>query len=214
MNSPILLAEKIATQLQSEIIRGIYLPGARLVEREIASRFQVSSIPVREALQMLASRGLATARPNRGYVVIQLTAEELEQMSELRILLEPKLMEWAASRRKPAGVEKLRKQLMRLKQAAEDADTAQFFQEDLSFHRIAWELAENRIAAKSLEMVVGAMFACGLRQANLDLLEQYKKHEDLFQAIAKGNPDDARKLLADISTGFRAQLYRALELPR
>ncbi|MFN0105887.1 MAG: GntR family transcriptional regulator [Bryobacteraceae bacterium] len=202
------MAESIANTIEGDIISGKRAPGERLVEREIAAQFQVSSIPVREALQILETRGLVIKRINRGCSVIELSSEEMAQMSELRDWLEPKVVEWAACRRTEAGIAELSVRLQRLRLAAESGDYARFFADDLEFHRCIWDLAGNPPAARALMTVVGCLFACGLRNAAVDLRLQYLKHERLYQSIAESRPADAGLLLADISAGFRGQLYR------
>jgi DNA-binding GntR family transcriptional regulator len=205
------IAERIANTIEGEIISGKYAPGERLVERQIASRFRVSSIPVREALQILETRGLVIKRINRGCSVIDLSIEEMAQICELRDWLEPKVMEWAACRRTEAGLVKLRGHLQRLREAAESGSFTRFFAEDLEFHRCMWDLAGNPPAARALVTVVGCLFACGLRNASVDLRRQYLKHERLYHSIAESRPADASLLLADISSGFRNQLYRVAQ---
>src|SRR5258706_7210083 len=150
--------ERIANKLQSEIIAGPYEPGDRLVERQIGERFGVSSIPVREALQILETRGLVVKRPNYGCTVIDLSIEEMAQMCELRELLEPKVVEWAACRRTEIGLEALRGRLSLLREAAESGSLTSFFSEDLEFHRCLWDLAGNPSAASALATVVGCLF--------------------------------------------------------
>jgi len=202
------MAVKIANTIEGEIISGKYTPGERLVERQIGDRFRISSIPVREALQILETRGLVVKQMNRGCSVIDLSLEEMAQMCELRDWLEPKVMEWAACRRTEAGLAELGTLLHRLREAADSGSFSRFFAEDLEFHRCLWDLAANPPAARALMTVVGCLFACGLRNAAVDLREQYLKHERLYQAIADSRPADAALLLADISSGFRNQLYR------
>lgn len=203
------MAETIANTIEGEIISGKRTPGERLVEREIATRFRVSSIPVREALQILETRGLVIKRMNRGCSVIELTPEEMAQMCELRDWLEPKVMEWAACRSTEEGLQLLRGRLQRLREAADSGSYTRFFADDLEFHRCMWDLAGNPPAARALMTVVGCLFACGLRNASVDLRQQYLKHERLYKSIAEGRPADAALLLSDISAGFRSQLYRA-----
>lgn len=205
---PVSIAETIANTLEGEIISGKHKPGHRLVERQIGAHFRVSSIPVREALQILETRGLVIKRINRGCSVIDLSIEEMLQMCELRDWLEPKVMEWAACRRTEAGVVELRGHLQRLREAAGSGSYSKFFAEDLEFHRCMWDLAGNPPAARALMTVVGCLFACGLRNASVDLHQQVLKHERLYQAIAESRPADASQLLSDISSGFRSQLYR------
>src|SRR5215510_2476231 len=109
------LGEEIVDELQREIISGGFQPGQRLVERELIRRFGVSSIPVREALQELENRGLVVKRYNCGCSVVQLTPKEVARICDLRRVLEPKVMEWAAERITPQTSAALQKQLGRLK---------------------------------------------------------------------------------------------------
>jgi DNA-binding GntR family transcriptional regulator len=70
------------------ILRGEYAPGARLGEVELADALGVSRTPVREALRQLAAEGLVELVPNKGARVVAWTADELEQVFELRAQVE------------------------------------------------------------------------------------------------------------------------------
>jgi DNA-binding GntR family transcriptional regulator len=200
------IADQIAAALEADILSGHYAPAQRLVEREIATRFGASSIPVREALQVLETRGLVVKHLNRGCSVVSLSEEEVTQMCELREWLEPQVATWAACRRTQAGLARLQKHLQELRRAAQARSYSRFFTADLAFHRCLWELAANPPAARALLTVVGCLFASGLRNAAADLQQEYSRHEKLFQAIADSRPADAALLLRDIASGFRRQL--------
>ena len=66
-------AEEIGRKIADEIVLGHFEPGSRRDEVMLASRFNVSRTPVREALKQLATQGLVICRPNRGAVVAELT---------------------------------------------------------------------------------------------------------------------------------------------
>ena len=112
------LREEIVELVQRDIIAGHFRPGQRLVERELIQRFGVSSIPIREALQELENRGLVVRRHNCGCSVIQLSRHEAARICELRRVLEPKVMEWAAERVTPEAAAALRSQLAEVEHAA------------------------------------------------------------------------------------------------
>jgi DNA-binding GntR family transcriptional regulator len=76
------LAEEVCRKIADDIAMGVFLPGHRLDETLLASKFQVSRTPVREALKQLAITGLVVYRPNRGSVVAEITPEQLDQMFE------------------------------------------------------------------------------------------------------------------------------------
>src|SRR3981189_1968745 len=71
------LASDIARRLEEEILRGRVRPGARLDERELSERYNVSRTPVREALQRLSASGLAVARGLKGLQVAQMSVADL-----------------------------------------------------------------------------------------------------------------------------------------
>lgn len=81
-------ASALAASLRELIASGELADGARLVERDLADRFAVSRIPMREAIQQLEREGLVAIYRNRGAVVRMLTAEDVEEIYGLRVLLE------------------------------------------------------------------------------------------------------------------------------
>src|SRR3954470_16750413 len=85
----------IAETLREEILRGVVAPGQALRQEELADRFGVSRLPVRDALLRLEAQGLVHVYPNRGAFVITLSADEVREIYEMRILLEGDLLERA-----------------------------------------------------------------------------------------------------------------------
>jgi DNA-binding GntR family transcriptional regulator len=79
---------ELAEHLREEIIRGDLIPGQHLRLEEIASRFDVSTMPVREALRELEAEGIVTIFPHRGAIVTELSAEDLHDIYEIRAVLE------------------------------------------------------------------------------------------------------------------------------
>jgi DNA-binding GntR family transcriptional regulator len=80
--------EALVETLRDEIIRGDFVPGQYLRLEEIATRFDVSTMPVREALRDLEAEGLVTIFPHRGATVTQLSADELQDIYDIRVALE------------------------------------------------------------------------------------------------------------------------------
>jgi DNA-binding GntR family transcriptional regulator len=70
----------IADTLRDGILRGEIAPGAALRQEELAERFGVSRLPVRDALMRLETQGLVHVYPNRGAFVISLSADELREI--------------------------------------------------------------------------------------------------------------------------------------
>lgn len=90
--------QTIAETLQSEILSGALPPGTPLSQIDLAARFGVSRIPVRDALAQLAAAGVIAARPNRTATVLSMTRAEIEEAYDLRLLLESDLLARAIPR--------------------------------------------------------------------------------------------------------------------
>ena len=86
------LTSAVAERLRNQIIRGEIQEGAQLRQDVIAAQFQVSRIPVREALRQLDAEGLITIVPNRGAVVPELSPDDIEELFAIRALLEPEVL--------------------------------------------------------------------------------------------------------------------------
>lgn len=109
---------RAVTALRTEIVGGTLTPGAQLVQEDLAERLGVSRIPVREALQLLASEGLVSHVPNRGYFVTELSVADLQEVYRLRQLLEAEAIRQALPALSDTDVTALRRQAAAVEQAA------------------------------------------------------------------------------------------------
>lgn len=99
--------EEIERLLRQVISSGGLPPGQRLVHEELAERFGVSRIPLREALRTLAAEGLVRIEPGRGTFVTELDLDEIHEIYELRRLVEPSFAVPVVMRAAPADIERL-----------------------------------------------------------------------------------------------------------
>ncbi len=79
----------VADGLRGEILEGTIRPGERINVRELGRRLDVSHIPIREAVRLLEAEGLIETRPNVGAVAAGVSLTELEDVYELRRMVEP-----------------------------------------------------------------------------------------------------------------------------
>jgi DNA-binding GntR family transcriptional regulator len=100
--------------IRDQIITGAIQGGAKLNPMAIAEELGISRMPVREALLQLDGEGLVTNRMNRGAVVTSLTADDVEELFEIRAALEGIAARHAASRVTPSHMEELQALLVRL----------------------------------------------------------------------------------------------------
>jgi len=124
-------AQHALERLRGAIVAGDLSPGQRIVQEDVAERLGVSVAPVREALATLEQEGQVTYRPRRGYCVTELRFEDLEEIYELRRVLEA-----GAARRALANLD--RHGLERIARAAQDCAVA------VAAGDVAAELEANR----------------------------------------------------------------------
>src|SRR5215468_2546009 len=86
------LTSAVADKLRDQIIRGEIAGGTQLRQDAIATQYQVSRVPVREALRQLDAEGLIAIVPNRGAVVPALSPDDIEELFSIRALLEPEIL--------------------------------------------------------------------------------------------------------------------------
>lgn len=87
--------DMVADTLRRAILDGHLRPGAKLLQDDLATLFDTSRIPIREALSVLEVEGLVTAQPRRGYAVTGLDADEIAEIYELRLVLEAEATRYA-----------------------------------------------------------------------------------------------------------------------
>ena len=130
----------IAETLREEILRGSVAPGQALRQEELAERFGVSRLPVRDALLRLEAQGLVHVYPNRGAFVISLSADEVAEIFEMRILLEGDIIERAVPR---MTAEHWRRIDAAHAEATRTAGGPEWIEGDWRFHRTLYEAAER-----------------------------------------------------------------------
>ena len=88
------LAERAYQELRRSLVRGDFAPGARLRIEDLTRRFEISSSPLREALNRLAQQGLVRILENRGFRVAPLTAEGVSDLARVRLLVDNQAGLW------------------------------------------------------------------------------------------------------------------------
>jgi DNA-binding GntR family transcriptional regulator len=137
--------------LREEIMLGALMPGEELRQDEIAARFQVSRIPVREALRMLAMENLVEIRPHHKAVVRKYSRAEIEDIFLIRSLLESKAAAMACPHVGPAELGTLKRLLDEMEGLDRPADLVRYLQANRAFHMAIYRLAGSPI----LENLIG-----------------------------------------------------------
>jgi DNA-binding GntR family transcriptional regulator len=147
-------ASAAATELIREaIIDGRLPPGQRLKEEELARELGISRTPVREALLILQTEGLVDAAPNRGAVVRSHDASDLEDLYQLRALLEGYAARRAAANVSEAAIADLWASCERF-EALIEGDVPELVKENLFFHSTILDTAQSRRVAELIRKVI------------------------------------------------------------
>lgn len=207
--------QKDAYQLILEAIdTGIYKPGSRLVESELAERFGVSRTPVREALQRLETQSLLT-RDGRSLIVASLDHSQLSELYVVRGELEGLAARLAARHAAPEEVKVLRDMLKADRKLVDDPEA--LARANRRFHKQIHLASHNRFLVRQLDLVHRSMallastsIAAEGRTANtLD------EHEQIVIAIENGDGDGADLALRNhISEAFTIRLRLDSEAER
>ncbi|GAA1137697.1 GntR family transcriptional regulator [Nesterenkonia lutea] len=142
------VAQRILGTLRREIVTARLEPGQIIQETETASRLGVSKTPVREALQTLLSEGFVMVFPRRGYVVRPLGLNDIREIMDLRMSIEPPITGVAARLSTIELVRKLEKILSH--HVDESLGFAERLQAANEFHRTIASTAGNKRAGRLL----------------------------------------------------------------
>jgi GntR family transcriptional regulator of gluconate operon len=136
------LGEKIACELRLQIIKGSIKPNTVLSENQIAAEFGTSRSPVREALKALSNEGLLRLE-RMGAVVLGLTAKDIEEIYDVRFLIETFILERLSMGHHEQLVDTLHKTIDKMEMAAKHANFIEFAYQDLYFHEIMIQEANH-----------------------------------------------------------------------
>lgn len=184
------LSNVVAGLLRDRILDGRFAPGAQLNEVELATFFETSRGPLREAIQRLVQEGLLVSYPHRGVFVPEFTTEDLEDIFVAREALERAALRKVTSRGVSASlVADLEVIVADMRTAAHEGDRGALARLDLAFHRRLVSAAGSRRLDRLYGLIANEMQLC-LRMivdAYSDRTELHAEHEELLRIIASGD---------------------------
>jgi DNA-binding GntR family transcriptional regulator len=195
--APLRRSEQLRDIIEERIATGLYEPGAQLDETELATEFEVSRTPVREALMQLASSGLIVLRPRRNAVVAEIGPHRLCEMFEVMAELEAMCGRLAARRMTEQDHQSLLASHQLCKEAAEQKDPDDYYRRNEEFHLALYDASHNSFLieeCKNLKRRLSAYRRLQLRvRDRMDT--SFKEHSEIYMAITVGDGILAEKLL-------------------
>jgi DNA-binding FadR family transcriptional regulator len=222
------LSEQVVAELERTIVEEFPEPGSRLPkEADLADRFHVSRIVIREAMKILEDRGVVQVRAGRGTMTVAPSPErvkaalfrlfrdqpiptltEMEHMLELREVLEETVAGLAAVRATEEDLQRISTALSDM--AATGSSEEETIQADLRFHLAIAAASHNRF----FEMVLEPLTHVFVQQ--IKLTDSYTVgadlHRSVYDKIAKGDPIAARQAVRRMMQRTRSEVKAALQV--
>jgi len=183
----------VYARLREAIIRGRLRPGDRLVEIDVARQFRISRSSSREALKLLEFEGLLDAIPRHGYMISPITLRQVEDMFDLRLIVEPEIARRAAGRGPIPGVAALTKFVGEPYVPDQPGSYDGFLTQNRVFHLAIARLSGNERVTELINSLLEQLervFHLGvdIRDRGEDFMRQRR---EFVAAIQSADPDTA-----------------------
>ena len=183
--------------IRASILAGEMEAGEIYSATVLAQRLGVSPTPVREAMLDLAAVGLVEPVRNRGFRVLTPDERDLDEISELRLLLEPAAMRQVVERATDEQLADMEAVVATIEERAEAADVAGFLVADRAFHLGLLELLGNRRLVRLVAQLRDQTRLVGIaelaREGNL--MASAREHRDILAALRTREADAAEQLM-------------------
>lgn len=193
--------------LRAAVLDGTLPSGARLVQSDLAQQLGVSTTPVREALRDLATEGLVVLDPHRGAVVRALNIEEVRELYELRMTLEPLMVQRVAASITDERLDRAAELHGRM---AEPCDPQTWSRLNRDFHALFSETADSsRLASilTSLRDSAAPYVAMSLLARPGQAPQANAEHAEMVTAYRAGDVDRA----VELTLGHLSSTLRVIE---
>ena len=193
---------------QNEIV-----PGQKISYRELAERLGMSLTPVIQALKRLEFQNLVRHEPNRGYFTEPVSLEEVQEIYELREVIELSLLPATISMLNETGIKKLKKVLDKNIAASQDFNLNDSLINDREFHLTLASLSGRRIQMDILRRLFDLLY---LKYRGSLLFVTAKvpvgsEHKNIFDPVVARDLEKAQQALKSHFTNVKGQVFSALE---
>lgn len=199
-NNAIPAREKVYDYLKSSILSGHFHPGEKLTEEYLANTIGVSRTPVREALHKLESEGLIKPRQKRGFFVSGDSREEVEELFEIRSILEGYALRMISERISDPILKKLNGFIKKAEKALKNKKIDEVFKWNTRFHDTLHSMVEEKRQLYRL-MVDIRKFVLRYRKDTLRYLDGGKRavegHKKIVMALQLKDPDLCERVMRE-----------------
>ncbi len=191
------IRRKVYDHLREQILRGEISPHERLIETKIAKEIGTSRTPVREALHSLEMEGLIESIPRVGYVVKPISEEEVEEICEIRAVIEVLAARWAIEKAHKRLVRELRKNVSASEKKVVERDVRAFVDLDAQFHEIIAKQSGSRRLLELAQTLRRHMLRYRIESIYMvdTVLRAINGHKAILRAIEKADLEEVEQAI-------------------
>lgn len=192
------MQEIIYDKLKERIISGVYQPGMRLIASDLAAEFNISRMPVREALTRLGSTGLVELVPYKGAIVNELTVEDYVEIFSIRSVLEGLAARLACPNLTEEDLAQMRAANEEIHNMIAE-DDVEFQQVNRTFHATIWE----RTKSDRLKTLLSDLYSEASQYRQMVVIhserleEIHSEHQQLLDALEQGDALLAEQIIRE-----------------
>jgi DNA-binding GntR family transcriptional regulator len=207
-----LLSERAYERVKHDILCCLIAPGTEVSETRLCEQYRLGKAPVRAALSRLAHDGLVRAIPRRGYMVTPVTLKDIQDVFELRLMLEPRAARLAAGRVDAKRLRLLDEICRAGYQPGEPKSTARFLEANKDFHVAIAQASGNARLAHALSQLLDEMtrllhLGLGIRNRTQEMQHE---HRTLVRALVRGDGATAEKICREQIEAARDMVLNAM----
>lgn len=209
------LSGALLEEIRQGILSGRFAAGTQLRQEALAETFGVSRIPIREALFQLEAEGLVKILPQKGVVVSELSRNEIDDVFELRILLEPRLLAGSAPKLTKEDYERIDERHENYVRAIAANSINDYGRLNADLHQALYLRADM----PRTQQIVASLLQTSDRYTRIQLSNPaamqraMEEHAELIHLTRSGRFDRAARFLAEHVAAVRDDLLNVLKLP-
>jgi len=205
---PLPLRDQVYDALRRELFQGTFTPGQRITEQEIAEALGVSRTPVREALNQFRNQGILSQSHGGGYIFTAPTAKQLEDIFEMRRVLEPLAARKAVNNCTAADIEKLAELVEKEESLIDEKDSSRNYLYNSEFRNTFFHLCDNERLAANIDEYTGHILFHGIHTLKKKHIRRIviQGHRNIVEALRRGDEEEMERTIHE----FLDQSYEAL----
>jgi GntR family transcriptional regulator, rspAB operon transcriptional repressor len=205
------LSSQVYEFLRGEILNGRYAPNERLDLIELGTRLKVSKMPLKEAINRLATEGLLEVQAQRGTFVSRVDLRDLKETFEVRRALEMLAGELAVARVAKADIEQLRELVAEMERSNRKTDVARHLELNDRFHGLVVELSDNRRLIETYRRLRVPIRMAGIHHRSENwvsrIAQEGREHRAIVRALEQKDAEAVSRAISNhINRGSQSLL--------